>query len=91
MSKFTRKESSSKILDLFLPVGYPDTVSTDYTEYQIYDSLQAICSTVIQLLCNQYVLKGIGVGDAQASSLNAMLTMVMQGIVFSLIFQMDLG
>eukprot|EP00984_Skeletonema_dohrnii_P027743 scaffold17409_cov89-Skeletonema_dohrnii-CCMP3373.AAC.1 len=30
--------------DLFLPVGYPDSVAEGYLEYQFYDSLQGLCT-----------------------------------------------
>ena len=32
------------LLDIFLPAGYPESVTADYTRYQIFDSLQAFCS-----------------------------------------------
>lgn len=31
---------------IFLPQGYPDSVSKDYTAYQIWDTAQAFCSTI---------------------------------------------
>lgn len=31
---------------LFLPQGYPDSVSEDYINYQIWDTIQAFCSTI---------------------------------------------
>lgn len=31
------------IRQIFLPYGYPDSVSTDYMQYQIYDTLQVRC------------------------------------------------
>lgn len=31
---------------LFLPQGYPDSVSNDYIHYQIWDTVQAFCSTI---------------------------------------------
>ncbi|KAJ3384418.1 hypothetical protein HDU84_002936 [Entophlyctis sp. JEL0112] len=32
--------------EAFLPVGFPASVSPDYAEYQIFDSLQAFCSNI---------------------------------------------
>lgn len=32
--------------NLFLPKGYPDSVSDDYMNYQIWDTVQAFCSTI---------------------------------------------
>ena len=31
---------------IFLPKGYPDRVSEDYAAYQIWDTIQAFCSTI---------------------------------------------
>lgn len=31
---------------IFLPHGYPDSVSRDYLSYQIWDTVQAFCSTI---------------------------------------------
>jgi hypothetical protein len=31
----------------FLPEGYPYSCSDDYMEYQLYDTLQALCSTLV--------------------------------------------
>lgn len=31
---------------LFLPQGYPDSVSEDYIHYQLWDTIQAFCSTI---------------------------------------------
>lgn len=31
---------------IFLPHGYPDSVSSDYITYQIWDTAQAFCSTI---------------------------------------------
>lgn len=31
---------------IFLPKGYPDSVSEDYAAYQIWDTMQAFCSTI---------------------------------------------
>lgn len=32
--------------NLFLPQGYPDSVSDDYIQYQFWDTVQAFCSTI---------------------------------------------
>lgn len=41
------QNSISRIFQqLFLPHGYPDSVSEDYLTYQIWDTVQAFCSTI---------------------------------------------
>lgn len=32
--------------EIFLPHGFPDSVSDDYLTYQIWDTIQAFCSTI---------------------------------------------
>lgn len=36
----------SFLAEVFLPQGYPDSVSKDYMPYQIWDTAQAFCSTI---------------------------------------------
>ncbi|VDL43562.1 unnamed protein product [Hymenolepis diminuta] len=57
----------------FLPEGYPKSVSKDYLEYQIWDTVQALASSIIGALAGQAILIGVGVGDATASVLAATL------------------
>jgi len=71
----TTTASFQKILsDLFLPTGYPATVQDGYLQYQLYDSLQGLCSYLRGVLCSAAVLEAAGVGDAQATALSAALT-----------------
>ncbi|KAI0019397.1 DUF647-domain-containing protein [Xylariomycetidae sp. FL0641] len=75
----TRPRSYARdVLDVFLPAGYPRTVTPDYTPYQIYDSLQAFSSTIAGLLAARAVLQGFGVGDAASSATGAVLLTVFQ-------------
>jgi hypothetical protein len=57
-----------KFLQVFLPIGYPNSVSSDYPNYQFWDSLQAFFSSLTGLLAKKCILKALGVGDAEASS-----------------------
>jgi Vitamin B6 photo-protection and homoeostasis len=69
---------SQRLLTIFLPNGYPHTVSPDYTSYQIYDSMQAFFSAIAGLLASRAVLQGLGVGDENASATAAMLLSIAQ-------------
>ncbi|KAI0010524.1 vitamin B6 photo-protection and homoeostasis-domain-containing protein [Xylariaceae sp. FL0662B] len=69
---------AKSILDVFLPAGYPHTVTADYTPYQIYDSLQAFSSTIAGLLSSRAVLQGFGVGDSASTATAAVLLTVLQ-------------
>ncbi|KAK5578133.1 hypothetical protein RB653_003086 [Dictyostelium firmibasis] len=59
------------LCDLFLPNGYPDSVTTDYFGYQFWDSIQAVCSTITGTLATRAILKGYGVGDSSATVASA--------------------
>ncbi|XP_006872001.1 PREDICTED: UPF0420 protein C16orf58 homolog [Chrysochloris asiatica] len=57
----------SALLAVFLPQGFPDSVSPDYLPYQLWDSVQAFASSLSGALATQAVLLGLGVGNAKAS------------------------
>eukprot|EP01097_Dermamoeba_algensis_P008510 TRINITY_DN5707_c0_g1_i1.p1 TRINITY_DN5707_c0_g1~~TRINITY_DN5707_c0_g1_i1.p1 ORF type:complete len:431 (-),score=75.46 TRINITY_DN5707_c0_g1_i1:108-1400(-) len=63
---------------VFLPEGFPESVSEDYLSYQKWDTLQAFCSTVNGILATQAVLKGVGVGDQNASAVNATIQWILR-------------
>ncbi|PPJ56194.1 hypothetical protein CBER1_10340 [Cercospora berteroae] len=71
----------NKTLDVFLPVGFPHSVTDDYLEYQIYDSLQAFSSSIAAMLSSRAVLEGVGVGDATANATTALLLSILQDSV----------
>ncbi|KAJ3397645.1 hypothetical protein HDU92_005387 [Lobulomyces angularis] len=82
--------SIKKVLfDIFLPNDFPASVTKDYINYQVFDTLQAICSTITGILANQASLAAIGVGDSTSTTTAAMLTWIFKegsGMVGKLIF-----
>ncbi|KAJ3347587.1 hypothetical protein HDU83_001946 [Entophlyctis luteolus] len=64
--------------EAFLPVGFPASVSPDYAEYQIFDSLQAFCSNITGVLATRANFRQIGVGDAAASASAATFSWLLQ-------------
>ncbi|KAK6824979.1 hypothetical protein PG987_012473 [Apiospora arundinis] len=93
-----RKKSLSNyakaLFDVFLPAGYPHSVTLDYKPYQIYDSLQAFSSTIAGMLSNRAVLQGMGVGDAGSSATGAVLLSVLQdstGRIATIVFAHRFG
>ncbi|KAF8550345.1 DUF647-domain-containing protein [Imleria badia] len=66
--------------DLFLPAGYPSSVSPDYLQYQIYNAIQAFCNSLSGLLASRGALEGVGVGDASASATHALLLTVLKDV-----------
>lgn len=55
----------------FLPEGYPGSVTADYASFQLWDSIQAVCSYVRGILSSQAMLTGVGVGQQAATPLSA--------------------
>ncbi|KAL8980989.1 MAG: hypothetical protein Q9205_004092 [Flavoplaca limonia] len=95
-SQYPEKVGSSwtRLLGVFLPSGYPHSVTDDYIKYQIYDSLQAFSSSIAGLLSSRAVLQGVGVGDANASPTTALLLSILQestGRIATIIFAHRLG
>ncbi|XP_063225959.1 RUS family member 1 isoform X2 [Bacillus rossius redtenbacheri] len=75
--------------EVFLPQGYPDSVSKDYLAYQIWDTIQAFCSTLMGTLTTHSIMKGVGVGDTAATPLAAAVTWIMKdgtGMVSRIMF-----
>ncbi|KAG2066874.1 DUF647-domain-containing protein [Suillus decipiens] len=68
------------ILAIFLPAGYPNTVTPDYLHYQMYNDVQEFCSSVSGLLASRGALEGFGVGDASASATQALLLSVLKDV-----------
>ncbi|CAF1266533.1 unnamed protein product [Adineta ricciae] len=61
----------SILKEIFLPAGYPKSVSSDYLGYQIWDTVQAFASSITNALAFSAILEGMGVGDEKASVLSA--------------------
>ena len=63
---------------VFLPQGYPESVSKDYFSYQLWDTVQAFSSTLNGTLTTQAIMKGVGVGDQAATPLAASITWILK-------------
>lgn len=75
--------------EIFLPRGYPESVSSDYSEYQLWDTLQAFSSTISHTLTTHAILVGVGVGNVEASALGAAVTWIFKdgvGMVSKILF-----
>ncbi|KAK1993577.1 DUF647-domain-containing protein [Colletotrichum falcatum] len=73
-----RKKLWLRLLEIFLPDGYPHSVSDDYAAYQIYDSIQAFAGSIAGMISSRAVWEGLGVGDSLASPTGAMLIQVIR-------------
>ncbi|XP_057294804.1 RUS family member 1-like isoform X2 [Hydractinia symbiolongicarpus] len=96
LSNTTRSSIATSVkkffVSAFLPQGYPDSVSKDYLQYQLWDTLQAFCSSITGTLATQAVLKGYGVGDKTATAAAATITwMVKDGTEHNLTVMQNAG
>ncbi|OQV22075.1 RUS1 family protein C16orf58-like protein [Hypsibius exemplaris] len=75
--------------EVFFPEGYPDTVSKDYLGYQIFDTIQAFCSSVNGTIATQSIMQGLGVGEEATTALAATMTWVLKdgvGMIGRIVF-----
>ncbi|MCJ8739018.1 hypothetical protein PDJAM_G00042300 [Pangasius djambal] len=72
------KSISDAFKNVFLPQGYPESVSEDYLQYQIWDTLQAFSSSLSGTLATQASLKGVGVGNQEATVAAATVTWLLR-------------
>ncbi|XP_055008473.1 RUS1 family protein C16orf58 homolog isoform X2 [Boleophthalmus pectinirostris] len=63
---------------VFLPQGFPESVSADYLQYQLWDTAQAFCSSLSGTLATQASLKGVGVGNQEATVAAATTTWILR-------------
>lgn len=63
---------------VFLPQGYPESVSSDYLNYQFWDTVQAFASSLSGTLATQASLRGVGVGNQEATVAAATVTWLLR-------------
>lgn len=77
------------VIDMFLPLDYPHSVTKEYMPYQICDSLQGLCSYLRGVVSTSAVLTAAGVGNAEATAMSAAMTWAIRdgvGMVGALTF-----
>lgn len=57
----------------FLPINYKTSVRKEYLQYQLYDSIQGLCSYIRSVITIRSLLIGAGVGDSNKSATSAAL------------------
>lgn len=65
---------------MFLPIGYPTSVSDDYFEYQLWDTLQGFAGYLKGIILTLSFLQGLGVGESSADVVSAMFLWIMRDI-----------
>ena len=86
--------ASAEICSIFLPSGYPESVRPEYLRFQVYDTLQAACSYLRNILTTSAILRGAGVGADAASPMAAAIAWVLRdgvGMFGSLVFSYAIG
>lgn len=79
-----------RILQAFVPEGFPSSVTPDYAPFQVWDSLQGLSTYIRTMLSTQALLSAIGVGEKSATVIGATfqwflrdLTGMLGGILFT--------
>uniref|UniRef100_A0A8C1H6U3 RUS family member 1 n=2 Tax=Cyprinus carpio TaxID=7962 RepID=A0A8C1H6U3_CYPCA len=78
--RLARNSVSGVFQSVFLPQGYPESVSEDYLQYQLWDTVQAFSSSLSGTLATQASLRGVGVGNQEATVAAATITWLLRGI-----------
>ena len=84
----------TELCSVFLPVGYPESVRSEYLRFQAFDTLQAACSYLRNILTTSAILRGAGVGEDKASPMAAAIAWVLRdgfGMFGSLVFSYLVG
>ncbi|KAJ8609969.1 hypothetical protein CTAYLR_008095 [Chrysophaeum taylorii] len=89
-----RSSLASLAWQSFAPHGYPESVKGEYFEYQVWDSVQGLCSYVRGVISTSAVLTASGVGSAEATASAAALAWLARdgvGLIGSLAFSCAVG
>ncbi|CAD5217062.1 unnamed protein product [Bursaphelenchus xylophilus] len=93
-AKAKRSNYKTLLHEIFLPSGYPSSVTDDYLAYQFWDTVQAMASSLTGVLSTAAILKGAGVGDQSATVLSAALSWILKdgaGMIGRIIFAWSYG
>ncbi|KAJ4710746.1 protein root UVB sensitive 3 [Melia azedarach] len=60
-----------RVLQAFVPEGFPSSVTPDYVPFQVWDSLQGLSTYIRTMLSTQALLSAIGVGEKSATVIGA--------------------
>ncbi|KAI1884023.1 hypothetical protein AGOR_G00222110 [Albula goreensis] len=77
-SGWPRSSVLAALKSVFLPQGYPESVSEDYLQYQFWDTVQAFSSSLSGTLSTQASLRGVGVGNQEATVAAATITWLLR-------------
>ncbi|KAK3222858.1 hypothetical protein Dsin_009883 [Dipteronia sinensis] len=79
-----------RVLQAFVPEGFPSSVTPDYLPFQVWDSLQGLSTYIRTMLSTKALLSAIGVGEKSATVIGATfqwflrdLTGMLGGVLFT--------
>ncbi|KAK4841765.1 hypothetical protein QYF36_010049 [Acer negundo] len=79
-----------RVLQAFVPEGFPGSVTPDYLPFQVWDSLQGLSTYIRTMLSTKALLSAIGVGEKSATVIGATfqwflrdLTGMLGGVLFT--------
>jgi hypothetical protein len=70
---------------VFLPVGWPRSVTADYAGFQMWDSVQGLCSYVRGTISTAALLKAAGLGGGSDAAVSAALNFIAKDMVGHLV------
>ncbi|VDN07772.1 unnamed protein product [Thelazia callipaeda] len=79
----------SLFLDIFMPRGFPHSVSEDYVSYQVWDTIQAFASSMNHALSTEAILRGAGIGNEAATAIAATVAWLLKdglGMISRIVF-----
>lgn len=77
------------VTSLFLPEGYPSSVTDDFLPSATMEMLQQVCGSIPEALATRAILRQIGFGVASANGVSATISWVMRDgvrLVFGIVF-----
>ena len=74
-----------EIKSILLPIGYPDSVATEYMQFQFWDTLQELLGYLKSLITSHANLTSIGVGNASVSIISVLLANTITNLITRLL------
>ncbi|KAK7194939.1 Vitamin B6 photo-protection and homoeostasis [Novymonas esmeraldas] len=92
-----RRRARAALVRVFLPDGYPNSVTDDLLAFAVWDLVQVLANNVMAMLSMRAVLLGVGVGESTANLTSSTLSWMMRdgtwmigSVVFASLISQDL-
>lgn len=74
----TAKGLNTFLRQIFLPAGYPYSVPSEYTKFQIWNLIQDLCSYLRNIMSTRSILEGMGVGRSDITTVQATVQWILR-------------